>query len=273
MQELGKLHELIASDARAGLDMRFHTHALLPHKVFVQHGDDCEVMDAPPAHRAIHLDGVASLADALVGSKALAGRARPDDAEQVLVLDPEIYVSQAKVHAWLDRRTRRESVQVELPWTEAAMELGRLSGPDGLAVRPLDVRRTLRKMFGRRCEDAVLALSSLSFRNTTEESSSSKHGQDDLGARVERAVVGADGVPERFEITTPLWSIDSPGQGFAPLITVSVYVHLDTEKKCAVLDVNVDELSDAVRGAVEELCETLRELTNSSVPVYQGSPS
>lgn len=234
--------------------VEFHTHPQLPATVFVRNGDQLATHAAPPTYRKHDLAGFADLVAALK-DKEMAG-------------SPEVYVGADKVVAYLSRTDRREVVSVQLIESKRLKLCAALQAQP-VKFQPKDAVKMLRLDFhGGQHDHITQALSRVDFTRTSAGHTNVAHGRESLGKSVEAVVQQAQDVPQKFNLSVPMWTTS----GFTRYgVTVEFGVFLDLEGQTVELRVLSDEVERVRNLALAAVVKDLQDALEG-VPVFLGTP-
>jgi len=251
------LAEFLASVVDLGRQttaVKFHEHKECPGKLWVQHGDELDQIDAPAPLRGHGLLGYDDLVNALLDPK-IAGA-------------PEVYVSGNRIVAFLDRSERRSRVTVDLVESKR-LKLCRELEQSPRKMQPKDAVKMLRlELHGGRHDAVVQALSRIDFVRTGAGKSHVDHGKESLGRSVEAAVQQAESIPKDFDVAVPVWT----NSGFSRYsVNVNFGLFLDLEEQVVELRVLSDECQRVVNQTMVALVQDLMR-SLPGVPVLLGTP-
>lgn len=253
---LAELLHAVVGLSRQTTAVAFHTSGLVPRKLWVQHGDDLQQVDADPPMRMHQLAGLVDLIAALK--------------DKAIARCPEVYVGGGQVIALLDRADRRDRITVDLV-ESARFKLCGVLQERPSKTQPKDLVKLLKLEFhGGNHNHVTQALSRIDFVRTSAGRTDVAHGRESLGRSVEAQVQQADQVPERFSIQVPIWTTN----GFCCYTAnVEFGLHLDLEAQLVELRVLSDECARVRNQTLGVLADDLRaELDELQVPVFLGQP-
>lgn len=235
------------------VEVELHTTPELPRKVFLQHGQSLQEIDAPPPLRQHRLESFDDLVRALL--------------DPAVCFAPEVYACSTKVAVLLDRSDRREVIEVALAESKRFALCGALQTPR--ALQPKEAVKMLRfDLHGGNVGHIIQQLSRVDFVRTSTGKSHVEHGRESLGRAVEASVQQADKVDDRFFLAVPVWST----AGFNRFgVQVEFGIYLDLENQAIELRVLPDEIERCRNLAVAALVSELRAQC-PEVPVFTGRP-
>ena len=219
----------------------FHSDELLPHVVFLRHGDELREIAVPPLRRNHSVWDIDDVVQFL--------------ADKALAPAPDVFVNRGGFLAYLDGEKRVDVLRLEMRHSDRWDTLTGLT--TARAFTPRDAVRFLRfELPDTGTQEIVKALARVDFSRSSTGRNAVEHGKESLGRSVEAAVQQADAVPESFRVRSPVWAL--PGfDRFVVDVTVGVYIDLVGEK--VELRTLPDQISRGVGQAVSGVVAFLRE--------------
>lgn len=230
----------------------------LPHELLLRTGTEVERIPIPPPERKPAFAGFSDLVRALADT-SIAG-------------DPEVYVAESGIVAFLDRAKRTERATLALPYSARVLAL--LEIQKGVALTPKEAIRFLRLRLSGAHNDRLLpSLRKVEFSRKSTGQASESHGRESLGRSVEAMAQGVEDIPEEFRVQVQAFNLD----GLRSIeIDVGIRIYLDAQAERIEFHPIADELTRALhdaRSAVQEkLVVELLALSNRHVNVFCGTP-
>lgn len=185
--------------------------------------------------------------------------------DPVIAAAPEVYFSPKSITAVLDRNTRRDTITLEVEYSERWAEIERLA--KGVALSSKEAVHYLRhQMHGEEVAEVLSGVRRIQFDRSSTGKRTVEHGRESLGRSVEEQVQNADKIPEYFV----LHAFPARNQGLRGIeVSVRIAVTIDFDNEKIVFRALADEVENARHIFAQEMGELLRK-SLPIVPVFNG---
>ncbi len=222
-----------------------------PRNVIIRQGTAVTYRAVPAPARAASFSSIADFCFAV--------------SDKVVAANPEIYFDMNGAVAYLDRNDRRETINLEVHFSDQFQKI--LSLRNGVGLTPKEAIRLLRfELSTAGVDDLITSLRRVDFTRTNAGSSNVEHGRESFGKKVEAAVQQADTIPEQFTLRVR----PARNQGLRSIeVPVTFGLAIDFEAEKVMIRPLADQLNNACEAFTGELGKLLRQ-SLAGVQIFEG---